>query len=366
MTDVFVVGGGPAGLAAAIALRLKGFGVTVADAARPLIDKACGEGMLPDSTTALDHLGIQPVVGQSFPLRGVRFHGDGVSIEALFPARYGTGVRRLELHRLLLERAAELGTRLLWGARVTGVTSDSVALDSELVRCRWIIGADGQNSRVRHWAGLEGARHDTFRFGFRRHYRISPWTDFIEIYWGIACEIYVTPVSPAELGVALLSNDPHARLDTVLPQFPDLTHRLAGAPFSSTERGAVTASRRLRKVYRGRTALIGDASGSVDAITGEGLALSLHQALALADALARGDLASYQAQHRKLERRPVMMANLMLALDRYSWLRRRALHAMASDPSILANLVAMHVGSSSSAEFVFHGMLPLGKQILVS
>lgn len=366
MTDVFVVGGGPAGLAAAIAARLKGFDVTLADAARPPIDKACGEGLLPDASTALDHLGIRPAARQCFPLHGVRCLGDGVSVEAAFPDRYGTGVRRLELHHLLLNRATELGTHLLWGVRVMGASGNTVSLDSGSVRCRWIIGADGQNSRVRQWTQLQAARHDTFRFGFRRHYQLSPWTDLIEIYWGDGCEIYVTPVSPREVCIALLASDPHARLDTALPQFPELARRLAGAPFTSTERGAVTASRRLRRVYRGQTALIGDASGSVDAITGEGLALSLHQSIALADALAHNDLASYQAEHRRLERRPVMMANLMLMLDRHAWLRRRVLRAMAAEPSIFANLVAMHVGSLSSADFVFHGMLPLGRQILVS
>src|SRR6267378_2491580 len=44
-TEILVIGGGPAGLAAAIAARKKGFEVTVADGAKPPIDKACGEGL---------------------------------------------------------------------------------------------------------------------------------------------------------------------------------------------------------------------------------------------------------------------------------------------------------------------------------
>src|SRR5436309_2237554 len=56
-TDVFVIGGGPAGLAAAIATRRKGFRVTVADGSEPPIDKACGEGLLTDTAIAFRELG---------------------------------------------------------------------------------------------------------------------------------------------------------------------------------------------------------------------------------------------------------------------------------------------------------------------
>ena len=57
-TDVFVVGGGPAGLAMAIAARQRGFRVVVADGQQPPIDKACGEGLMPDGLAALERLGV--------------------------------------------------------------------------------------------------------------------------------------------------------------------------------------------------------------------------------------------------------------------------------------------------------------------
>ena len=71
-------------------------------------------------------------------------------------------------------------------------------------------------------------------------------------------------------------------------------------------------------------ALVGDASGSVDAITGEGLCLLFQQAVALAGALEAGDLRVYQAEHRRIGKRPELMADLMLMLDRRGGLRRRA------------------------------------------
>lgn len=334
-TDVLVVGGGPAGLAAAIAARLKGFDVVVADAARPPIDKACGEGLFPDSIAALGRLGIAIRPEHGFPIRGIRFLGDGASTEASFPSGPGLGMRRTGLHQLLADRATELGVTLRWGTPVAE-TSD--------VSCRWIVAADGQHSRVRLAAGLDGARRKSRRFGFRRHYQIAPWTDYVEVHWGPGLQVYVTPIARDEVCVALLCRNPHLRLDDALPHFEQLRRRLQGVAYSSAERGAVTRSRRLRRVYRGSTILIGDASGSVDAITGEGLCLSFRQAIALADALRSGDLAAYQKEHRRIFRRPMLMGDLMLSLDRYPLLRRPVLRALAFKPAIFAKLLAVHVG----------------------
>src|SRR5271163_4846956 len=117
-TDVFIVGGGPAGLAAAIALRAQGFGVTVADPAQPPIDKTCGEGLMPDGLAALTQLGITLSPEHCFPFRGIRFVGSGASVDASFPNGSGAGIRRTYLHQALIDRAEQTGATLLWGVRV--------------------------------------------------------------------------------------------------------------------------------------------------------------------------------------------------------------------------------------------------------
>ncbi len=366
--DVFVVGGGPAGLATAIAARRSGLTVVVADGAVPPIDKPCGEGLMPDGVEALLQLGIAIPEGESYPFRGIRFVSDRIKAEAAFPRGTAHGIRRTNLHRVLLDHAAACGVRMLWQAAVTGLHPEGALVAGELVPARWVVGADGTGSRVRGWANLD--RHDVdapqkknLRFAFRRHYRVTPWTDFMELHWGRQCQIYATPVGREEVCVAMISRNPKLRLEDGLGEFPELCARLEDAEHTSSERGAITVMRSLRRVYRGRTVLVGDASGGADAITGEGLCLAFRQAALLGECLASGDLAGYQRGHRRLLRRPALMARLMLFMARHPHLRRRTMQVFQSTPRSFAGMLAMHVGEGSTRDHITNG-ISLGWELL--
>jgi flavin-dependent dehydrogenase len=359
-SDVFVIGGGPIGLAAAIAARRKGLRVTVADALEPPIDKSCGEGVLPDGVAAAARLGIDLAAIPSFSLRGIRFHGEDVMASADFPERPGRGIRRTMLHRALADHAERSGVHLCWRATVNRFDD---------IEARWIIGADGMASRVRAWAGLDRFRRDSRRYGFRAHFQRTPWSDHVDIHWADGYQVYITPVGPEEVGIALLTRDPKLRFPETLARLPALAANLAGAPKISTERGALTASRCLRGVTGRKgsatVALIGDASGSVDAISGEGLCLGFHQALALADAIERENPERYEIAHRRLSRRPRLMADLMLTMDQRPQLRRRVLPALAAHPELFARLLATHVGAGFPAGLAA-ACLALGWRILTA
>jgi flavin-dependent dehydrogenase len=346
--EVLVIGGGPAGLTTAIGARKKGFEVTVVDGARPPIDKACGEGLMPHTIAALRELGIEihPRDGRSF--RGLRFLDGGTQVEANFPETTGVGVRRTVLHRKMVERAQECGVKLLWNTPVSGLTPNGAIVGGKVMSAKWVIGADGIHSRVRRWSGLEPVSQQEARFARRRHYRAGSWTDCVEIHWGGRMQAYVTPLGSEETCVVLVSTEPRICFAEAMREFPGLASRLAGAELSSPERGGFTSTRRLSRVYRGNVALTGDASGSVDAITGEGLCLSFCQAMALADALEIGNLESYQTAHNHLARRPNFMSRMLLLLGRNVRLRQRTLNVLASDPGLFARLLAVHGEKTSS------------------
>jgi len=365
-TDVFVIGGGPAGLGAAIAARQHGLRVVVADAALPPIDKACGEGFLPDGLEALERLGIHLQPTEAFPFRGVRFLNSSLSAAAQFPGgNSGLAVRRTVLHRIMSERAEQLGAEFLWGTPVTGISAEGVHLGEHSVHSRWIVGADGLNSRVRRWAGLEAGGKPRLRYAFRRHFRMAPWTDHMEVYWGDRCQGYAIAVSREQVCVALASRDPGLRLEEGLRELPALNARLRGIEMVTAERGALTGNRRLKRVWRGNVALIGDASGTVDAITGEGLGLAFSQAVVLAQCFESGDLARYEHEHRSLALRPRWMARMMLNLDQRPRLQQRTLQAFRKHPQVFPRLLGLHVGVVPPLHAVRDG-LTLGWSLLTA
>lgn len=348
-TDVVVIGGGPAGLAAALASRLGGHQVCVIDRGTSPIDKACGEGLMPDAVAALRRLGVNFDDGDGLRFSGIHFMDRKYAAAARFPAEFGVGIHREKLHQILVGRALAAGVRIMWRTKATAIETEGVRVGGRLLNCRWIIGADGINSSCGRWAGIEARQQSGRRLGIRQHFAVRPWTDMVEVHWAEGEQAYVTPVGPSEVCVVLLGRADDARFSEIEKRFPRLYERLEGSKPTDTVRGAVTGTIRLQRVTQQNVALIGDASAAIDAVTGDGLALAFRQAVALGEALRKGDFSLYEASHRRICRAPFLMARLLLLLGGHDRLREIALQALASRPQIFDGLLAAHVGARHPA-----------------
>ena len=363
-TDVFVAGAGPAGLATAIAARQKGFEVTVADGSAPPIEKPCGEGMMPETVASLRAMGVEigPTDGRRFC--GLSFVDQAARVSADFSHGRGIGLRRPLLQEQMVAKAEACGVRFLWKTPVCGMDAEGVRLAGGTIRARWIVGADGQGSRFRRWSGLDAAKRKRQRFASRRHYRVQPWTNYMEIYWGNHAQAYVTAIDREEVCIVMICEQPETSLfDSALRGLPELGARLTNAELSSRERGAVTSMCSLHRVHRGNVALVGDASGGVDAITGDGLGLAFRQASALADAIAAGNLMQYEQAHRAIARRSMLLGELMLWLGRNPGIRSRVIRALQSRPDLFARFLAAHGGAGDTTGILSAGAM-LGWRLL--
>jgi menaquinone-9 beta-reductase len=345
--DVLIVGGGPAGLAAAIAASRKGLRAAVIDCRKPPIDKACGEGLLPSTIAALGALGIRLDSRLGFPFTSFQFSDEKSSVRAPISRGGGIGLRRRDLHQLLIERAEAEGVSLHWGARISAMEAKGVWVHGAFHRCRWLVGADGQHSAVRKFAGLDSLRPARRRFGFRQHFAVAPWSDAVEVHWRDGAQLIVTPTGREEICVVLLTRDSQTRIEGTLQQFPEIARRLDGSLAISRETGTMTCLSRARGAMRGNVALVGDASCTMDGISGHGLSLAFEEALALADALACENLAEYQAAHTRITKVPVRMTKLLLTLDASPLLRCGVLRVLARNPKLFSKLIALHMGGAA-------------------
>jgi len=288
--------------------------VIVAEPRESPIDKACGEGLMSGGLAELTSLGVDPA---GLPFHGIAYVSERRRAEARFRSGPGRGVRRTTLHAALDARAKEQDTEWI-RERVTSVEQDAHGVTAAGIRAQWLVAADGLHSAVRRDVGIAATAGTPRRYGVRWHYRVPPWSEFVEVYWSRWGEAYVTPVEPDLVGVAILSP---GRPD--LAWFPQLARRLQGA-----SRGQARGCGPLRQVVSrrvaGRVLLVGDAAGYEDALTGEGVSLAVKQAAAAVSAIVDDAPASYEAAWHRVTRN-------------YRWLTRGLV--LASAPRVVRRAI---------------------------
>ena len=344
--QVAVVGGGPVGLTTAMLAADAGLDVVVVEPRTTPIDKACGEGLMPGAWRLLRGLGIEP---PGADLLGVAYVQGSRRAEHRFEHQVGRGVRRTALHAAIAAQVAERGIRVLPG-RVDAlsqndsrVTIEGPGLDR--LTAQHVVGADGLHSRVRDLAGLGAGQQRAARrrFGLRRHYALAPWSDLIEVRWTPSAEFYVTPLGPDLVGLSLLGRR-GVSFESALADEPRLAERLGADARGQSPaqvgqvRGAGPLLQKTRARTAGRVLLVGDASGYVDALTGEGLRLGVAQAEAAVAAIVAGEPHRYERRWTRITRDFRMLTGGLVVAAR-SPLRPAIVPAAVRLPRVYAGIV---------------------------
>ncbi len=353
--DVAIIGAGPAGLAVALELKRRGVEAMVIDRQRGPIDKACGEGLMPAGLSALERLGVRRFLtdDDAWPFESISYwQEDGRAAVGKLPAPGGLGVRRLALARAFRTAAEAERVTVREGCAVRSLRREAgrvvLETDSGLISSAFVIGADGLHSPTRKWAGLEGAPTAARRrFGLRQHLRMTPWSHSVEIFFAPGIEAYVTGAGKERVGIAFLWSEGLLDVEKVsfpalLERFPRLAEKVRGAPSDSTPRGAGPLLQAVTRRVAPNIALVGDAAGYVDAITGEGLSLAFEGASALAECFPNAlrspedvlRLAAYERHAERAFAKYARLASTLVWVAQRPSLRRRVIGLLGSAPPI--------------------------------
>ena len=302
--DLVVVGAGPAGAMTALLMARAhpDWRIVLLEAHASPRARPCGEFLAPRGLGVLRAHGLGDGLAAA-PLSGLRLHSGGQVLRVDFPrGAGGVGVRREELDRHLQTAAVAAGAQLVrpaplrWLERSGGHWRISTALGSW--QAPLVIGADGRSSRVRHAAGLD-LPQARWRIGIMARLEGMELPAAAgstgEMHLGRLGQIGVAPLVDGRATINLLLA-PDAR--QLLRQLgPDRLVRLALSTTPSladrarrARIGRSLASGRLdqraRAVHQDGLALVGDAAGSWDPFSGDGISMALLQAQALSRCLA--------------------------------------------------------------------------------
>ena len=322
--DVVIVGAGPAGSTAALALARAGKKVALLDRASFPREKVCGNCINPSAWKIWDELGLTEEFS-ALPhqeIRGLRIQSEGREIyRHLFraPRRGPRAVSRTFLDDWLRRKAQEAGAEFYPETAVTGVDPlvGEVQTARGLFSGEVIVGADGRNSVVGRICGLMPPPRRCHRVAWQAtitapddlddqvHMNLSE-----EGYYGY-CRFSSTEAVVSMVLDARQTQDPLRAARRYLPEFP-VQDWIRMNPIS----------RAPAKLSKGRVWLIGDSARVVEPFTGEGITFALNTALLAAQAINLGfhrhDLAaafgSYRRAHRMLYFRRSWVNGLVRAI----------------------------------------------------
>lgn len=321
--DILIIGAGPAGSSAAIALARRGYEVALLDKQQFPREKICGDFINPINWPILEDLGVAERIlsGPHSEVGGFRITAcSGAAAETSFRTRperrsTGLGLRREFFDQALIERAGELGVSVRLGCRVIDLRRMRqgwrAALSSEeTLRSKLVIGADGRNSWVAQQLQLNAtSSHQGACVGFQVRLRSPSFAEGriqIHLFPGGYAGLVALGDGTANLGLAIEKMRlPRSRIEEFLfmdclPQNPHLRAILRRSEWVSELRSAYPIYFPARRCYADSAILAGDAARVTEPISGEGIYFAMKSGLVAAkifdQALCRGDLSANYLQ----------------------------------------------------------------------
>ncbi len=302
--DMLIVGAGPAGSFAAYKLSRAGFKVLVIDRNPPLTHKVCGEYLCPKGVQLIENEGLaQRLLTPYLSIFGMNiFSPKGRQVRSHFPNSKGMS-RGLSLNRKQFDHELVLlaeahGAQFHFGESLENFVQNengvTIKTDQNEYVANILIGADGRKSRV---ASLLGVTRKIINKRVAIHAELTlnelaPRVGEMHLF-ADGSYAGIDPIGPKTYNFSVVCDPQHIK-DNGGPQ-NTLTHYIAqsehlrekfAAPVSSSKISTANPlSHSVTQVAKGHVALVGDAAGFIDPLTGEGIFNALYSSQLLSEKL---------------------------------------------------------------------------------
>ena len=338
-TDVLVIGGGPAGAAAAYWLASAGRRVTVIEKKTFPREKTCGDGLTPRAVKQITDMGLASTLEKWHRYEGLRATAHGKALELQWPLhpvypQHGYVVRRRELDMSVALNAEAAGAELLQGHEAHqpiiergllrgAVVTDKAAHRTFELRAKYVVIADGANSRFGRALGTSRAKEMPYGTAIRTYWEsprhAEPWIESaldVKDRNGNAMPGYgwIFPVGDGtiNIGVGLLSTFRDFKSINTTHLLDAYAHMVADDwgidPDNPTQRatsGRIPMGGSVGPKVGSSYIVVGDAAGSVNPFNGEGIDYAYETARMAAevigDALDSGDPAALRRYQQMVD-----------------------------------------------------------------
>ncbi len=366
-TDVLILGGGPAGATTALLAARAGMSVVLCEAHATLPERVCGMYLCPAGVALLDRLGLRERVGAGArKLRGmVMVAPDLQRLETFFPhgdgiPDHGLALPRPALDNALLDLAREAGASVRMGCRPK-VERTREGWRADDIEARLLVGADGRKSATARLLGLSlPVRRSRTALHIDRPARIAapPFGQMHVFDDGVYVGLNAITMDMVNVSLVcdpeLLRTRPAREvINERIARSPHLAELIEPLPASAKPVATFPANARVRRTATHDAALVGDASGYTDPLTGEGIYAALWTAEALARCVADGwhdlpaALAGYARIRARRERAKTLLCELFQQVIARPWLANATLRLLARRQSVADSFIGI-VGNSYS------------------